>query len=268
MLNQLLSESRLLTILYENLAPEISKSTLYNKVAVYLENYMATNRIVAEDAISIYTDYITSYNKHCKQFLKTGKYPFENNEKSIEISREHYDVVLLLSVLFTPHRFRIMQNLERMNSTGKALYIGLGPGLELKLTKDNYSEIHAYELSANQFLYQEFPDVLIREEYYTGQYNNYFDSIYMIELLEHLDDPYFLLNTCCNSLRTGGKIFLTTATDIPQFDHFYNFPKDHTLFENKLMQLGMKVLFKEEIEHNYLTMNFSPSNHFYVIEKK
>ena len=267
MLDQLLAHSRLLTVLYDNLPDEMKTSELYARIAGYFAKYTSANNITVDDSISIYTDYITTYNKHCKQFIKTGKYPVENGEGTFTISREHYDVVLLISVLFTPHRFRIMQLLQQKHSTGKALFIGLGPGLELMLTKENYSEIHAYDLSANEFLFAEFPGVSINVEMYTGQHENYFDSIYMIELLEHLEDPFELLNTCSISLKKGGNIYLTTASDIPQFDHLYNFPTDHTQFENQLKESGMSILFKELIPHHYLTLSLKPSNNFYVIQK-
>ncbi len=266
-LNQLLEESRLLTVLYDNLADEIKTSALYKDVELYLKKYAAFNHINAESAIAFYTNYITTYNKHCKQFIKTAKYPSDNKEYQHSISREEYDVVLLLSVLFTPHRYRIMQLLLEKSTGGNALFIGLGPGLELMLTKKKHTEIHAYDLSANKFLFAEFPDVDINIELYTGQKEDYFDSIYLIELLEHLEDPYALLSTCYTSLKKGGKILLTTATDIPQFDHLYNFPEDHTTFESELKKIGLNVLYKEQIPHNYLTMDLKPFNHFYVVEK-
>jgi SAM-dependent methyltransferase len=263
----LLEKSRFLTVLYDNLPDEIKTDKLYSYIELYLKKYTSLNNISEENAIDVYTNFVSIFNKHCKQFGKSGKYPFENGSAQFSMSREEYDIVLLLSVLFTPHRFRIMQLVFEKNSAERALFIGLGPGLELSLTKGNFKEIHAYDLSVNNFLFSEFPDIKLNIELYTGQKENYFDVIYLVELLEHLEDPFVLLRVCHKSLKEGGKVFITTATDIPQFDHLYNFPKDHSYFEEKLSELGFSVLFKEMIPHNYLKMEIKPFNHFYIIEK-
>jgi hypothetical protein len=264
---ELINNSRFLQVLYDNLPDNVRKSPLYDEVKIYLEKYSDFNNISPDAAIDIYTGFITSYNKHCRQFNKTGKYPFENGEVKSSISREDYDIVLLLSVLFAPHRFRIMELINQKNEANKALFIGLGPGLEVYLTKKYISEIHTYDLSANKFLFSEFSDITINMELYSGQKQDYFDSIYLIELLEHLEDPYDLIKICYDSLRKNGKMFLTTATDLPQFDHLFNFKEDHLDFESKVEKIGLSILKKELVPHNYLTMEIKPLNHFYILEK-
>jgi len=266
-LRKLLENSRLLSVLHDNLSDDIKTSKQYNSIAEYLEQYAFFNNISAETAIEFYTNYITIYNKHCKQFIKSAKYPVQNGFNNISIAREEYDIVLLFSVLFTPHRFRIMQLLQSQETKGRALFIGLGPGLEIMLMKDKYSEISAYDLSVNKFLFSQFPNISLNTELYVGQRKDYFDAIFLIELLEHLEDPYSLLKICNESLKTGGRIFLTTATDIPQFDHLYNFTKDHKNFENELKKMNFTIFYQEQIPHNYLTLDIKPYNHFYVIEK-
>lgn len=267
-LQGLIEESRLLSVLYDNLQPEMKESALYNFTAAYLEEYAAFNNITAADAVDTYTAYITKYNRHCKEFVKTGKYPLENGDTSFSVTREAYDVVLLLSILFTPHRYRIMQLLQdKAAQSPAALYIGLGSGLEIALTEEKYTAVHGYDLSVNDFLFTKFAAHNLHIELYTGQKENYFDAVYLIELLEHLDDPFALLKICHGSLKNGGKIYLTTATNIPQFDHLYNFPEDHTAFEAQVQQLGFTVVYKEPIQHHYLSIDLTPSNHFYIIEK-
>lgn len=265
--NELLEESRLLSVLADNLPDEIKSDELYNFIQQYVEKYARSNSISAEQAIDVYTNFISLFNKHCKQFIKTGKYPLENGLEGFSISREDYDIILLLSILFTPHRFRIMQLLHQKAELDKALFIGLGPGLEVSLTKENFKVVDAYDLSISNFLYTQFPDVQFNAELYTGQKENYYDAIYMIELLEHLDDPFSLLRICYSSLTKGGQVFLTTATDIPQFDHLYNFPKDHTYFDDQVSKMGFSIIYKEMIPHNYLTMDLKPCNHFYILQK-
>ncbi len=265
----LLEGNRLLLVLFENLPLEIRESELYGKVKSYLKKYVDHNGISVEIVDEYYSNFIRLYNKHCKQFIKTNNYPIENGLNDYSITREEYDIVLLLSVLFAPHRFKIMQLLYDNNptNTGNALFIGLGPGLELSLTRNNINNVDTYDLSANKFLFSEFSDIKINKELYTGQQQDFYNTIYMIELLEHVDNPYDLLKISYNSLRHGGKVFLTTATDIPQFDHFFNFPLDHTDFEDKIHRMGFSILKKEVIMHDYLTLELKPSNHFYILEK-
>jgi SAM-dependent methyltransferase len=255
--------------LYDILPDEIKTNKLYALIKAYLFKYVDYNDITVEEVDDCYSNYIKMYNRHCKEFIKTEKYPMENGFNDYSISREKYDIVLLLSVLFTPHRFRIMQLLYENNPSyvENALFIGLGPGLELSLTKDKLKNIDTYDLSANKFLFSEFSDISINKEYYTGQQKEFYNAIYMIELLEHVEDPYNLLQICYNSLGKGGKLCLTTATDIPQFDHYFNFPFNHCLFEEKIHLMGFIILKKEVIMHNYLTLDIKPSNHFYFLEK-
>ena len=268
LLSELIEESRLLSVLYDNLPEEIRQSALYANTLSYLSDYAAFNKITAAEAVDMYISYIKAYNKHCKEFVRTGKYPLENNDTDFKVTREQYDVVLLLSVLFTEHRYRIMQAIQEYSlPADNALYIGLGTGLEIELTLSKYKHSEGYDLSVNDFLFQKFTNIQIKIELYTGQKQGYFDSIFLIELLEHLDDPMNLLQVCYSSLKPGGKIFLTTATNIPQFDHLYNFPQDHTGFENEVTQMGFKIIHKEEIPHHYLSIELMPCNHFYVVEK-
>lgn len=268
-LKDLLDTSRLFNVLYDNLPEEIRSTELYTDVISYISKYSLYNNLKAEELNSSYSAFISSYNKHCKEFCKTGKYPYEKAiPVNVSFSRIEYDIALLLSVLFTTHRYRIMELLHQQPSSDKALFIGIGPGLEISLTKTKHKEIHAYDLSVNDFLLKEFSDVIINKNLYTGQNENYFDVIYLIEILEHLDDPFKLLSICYNSLKRGGRIVMTTAIDIPQFDHLYNFQNDDELFIKELNIMGFRILYNEIIPHNYLTLPIRSSNRFYEIQKK
>ena len=90
----------------------------------------------------------------------------------------------------------------------------------------------------------------------------------MIELLEHLSEPYILLEKCQKVLSEKGKIFLTTATNIPQFDHLYNFEASHQDFEKKIQNMGLSISFMEEIPHQYITLDIGAKNRFYILEKE
>ena len=133
-----------------------------------------------------------------------------------------YDIVLLFSCLFSAHRFRIMQLiLQKSPIVNSGLFIGCGPGMEIELVKDNFKSLYAYDLSSNDFLLTKHPNVHFKEDYFTGKnIDNAYNIIYLIELLEHLNEPYGLLEKCKKVLTENGKIILTTATNIPQFGPF------------------------------------------------
>lgn len=242
LIEKLTTQSRLLEVLYDIFPDSLKNSVLYEDSAEFLQAYLEYQKLSVDQLIDVYNDYIFHFNKHCKSFVKTGKYPFEVGVRDYVPSRIEYDLVLLISVLFAPHRFQIMDLLDNSNRSGKALFVGIGPGLELSISSDVHEEIHAYDLSINSFIQKKFPSIQFFEELYVGQHEGYFDSIYLIELLEHLEDPYSLLEICYNSLSKNGKLLLTTASDLPQFDHLYNFPKDHFEFEKNVISLGFEIL--------------------------
>ena len=267
-INKILAESRLFEILRDRLPNSIIDSDLYKNAAAYLDLYVNENNISFKEVISAYEEYVSTFNKHCKTFIKTGEYPLHIGTEIPDISREAYDLVLILSVLLTAHRFRIMEIIFNAGrAEGTRLFVGAGPGLELYLSENLDQENYVYDVSLNEELKEIFPKVKFFTDYFSTQYTDYFDSIFLIEILEHLDDPYELLRNALLALKEEGLVYLTTATDIPQFDHLYNFPEDHTEFDLKIADMGFEIMLKEKISHEYLLMNVSPSNHFYILKK-
>jgi SAM-dependent methyltransferase len=217
----------------------------------------------------IYFNFIRSYNKDMKIFVLTGKYPLQTDANRSALGRFEYDIVLLFSCLFSEHRFRIMQLINEQSSiVNCGLFIGCGPGLEIELVKSSIQKLYAYDLSINDFLLTKHPTVQFKEAYFTGEDDNLrYDSIYLIELLEHLSEPYVLLRQCQNVLSENGKIFLTTATNIPQFDHLYNFEASNQDFEEKIKKMGLSISFMEDIPHQFITLDIGAKNRFYILKK-
>ncbi len=50
-----------------------------------------------------------------------------------------------------------------------------------------------------------------------------YDTIFAIELLEHLENPYEIMESFGRSLKKDGRLIITTARNVPQFDHLFNF---------------------------------------------
>ena len=268
--NEIVAENRLLSSLYEMvLACPHYDEQLYAVLENYSMAYIAENSEGNEAPDEIYFNFIRSYNKDMKTFVKTGKYPLETDSNRAALGRFEYDIVLLLSCLFSEHRFRIMQLINEQSSKANCgLFIGCGPGLEIELVKNRIQELHAYDLSINEFLLTKHPTVQFKKVYFTGDNDDLrYDSIYLIELLEHLSEPYVLLKQCQNVLSENGKIFLTTATNIPQFDHLYNFEASHQDFEKKIQNMGLSISFMEDIPHQFITLDIGAKNRFYILKK-
>lgn len=264
--NDAINDSRLYTVLFDRVKDTPGREKLLENVIAYIDSYSAFNRLSASDVIQHYDNFIRTYNSCLKGFEQTGNYPAFSGEK-IEVGRVEYDIALLLSVLLTAHRFRIMELLSDIPCGANALFVGTGPGLEIALTRNRFDNIYAFDLSINAFLYHHFTAVQFEERLFEGSETIKFDAIFLIEILEHLHSPYGLLEDAARSLADNGRIYLTTATNIPQFDHLYNFEESHAEFRQKLNQLRLCIIYEERIDHKYITMKTNAINHFYILTK-
>ena len=270
-IDQIIEKKRLLQLLINRVyKSDFFEETFFETLKDYVSSYIDYGSGGQEEkAEVIYRNYIRSYNKDMVEFEASEKYPFQLEKSILNPSRYEYDIILLFSCLFASHRYRIMQLIHQLTEeANKGLFIGCGPGLEMELVKDKIDTLIAYDLSIGEFPKIKHPEIDFREKYFQGnKVEIQYDSIYLIEILEHLLDPYELLANCHNVLKNNGKIYLTTATNIPQFDHLYNFEPSHKEFDDKLNQMGFKVEFVEDILHQSLTLDIGAKNRFYVIRK-
>lgn len=264
----LIESNRLFQVLNDRLkASSCFSEELYIKIVKYIDSYFTLKKASLEDVEKAYLTFIRNYNKDVKAFIETNKYPYELAKTDRQdIDRFSYNVVLLLSVVFTPHRFRIMQLLDEKLNDGESLVIGCGPGLEISLINSN--NIDAYDLSIEKELKLLNSNVAFHETYFDGSVNKKYNQILLIEILEHLERPIELLEICKKALRKRGYIHLTTATNIPQFDHLYNFQADHIDFEKEILNCGFEIVFDEDITHEYLTTDPQSKNKYYIIKLK
>lgn len=175
------------------------------------------------------------------------------------ISRDTYNVALLLSIVMTNHRFEIMQNLESFLSDlagrGTLAGLGTGTGYEIKLASELLPEwiIESYDIEpsaereARQLLAyfgisnpikfgREFPiDTLDNAR--LGRY----DAIVATEVLEHLPDPARSLRVMREYLTAKGRMFVTMAVNIAQEDHIFLYP-DLAACRAQLRDCGLDVL--------------------------
>jgi hypothetical protein len=263
----LIKASRKLELDYEGATTDASMSAALVRsiTANFLENYTAFNHISQQAAVASYMETIRRYVRDIQAFIATGKYPLEIDPKQWELGRIDYDLFLILTIMVTRHRCAIMEEIMKTSVTGRPLVIGVGSGVEL-------SFIHApdggdaYDLYVNPFARQTFPRWDFREEWFSPSARRY-GAIYAIELLEHLAEPYAFVEDCHKSLAPAGLLVTTTASDVPQFDHRYNFVSDEE-FERRVCRLGFELELKRLIPHEYAHTDIRARNAFYVFRRE
>jgi SAM-dependent methyltransferase len=262
----LLKANRKLKMDYEDVAAEQTESEARVRAvtAEFLEGYAAFNHIDRETANASYMVTIGRFVRDIREFIGTGKYPLELDPKQWGLGRTDYDLVLMLSVLVTRHRCAIMEEILKTSFPGRPLVIGVGSGLELNFIQAPEGG-EAYDLYINPFARQAFPKWNFHQEWYHPS-GAHFGSVYAIELLEHLSEPYAFVESCHKSLAPGGRLVTTTATDVPQFDHRYNFVSDDD-FEQRLHALGFELELKRSIAHECPQTDIAARNVFYVFRK-
>jgi hypothetical protein len=157
-----------------------------------------------------------------------------------------------------------MEEISAFPAAGMALVIGVGSGVELVFM----GALHggdAYDLSINPFARRKFPGWSFVAELYRPAGRRY-GTVYAIGLLEHLEDPYAFLSDCCQSVALGGRIIVTIETNVPQFDHRFNFVSEED-FEKRAAGLGLTVEYKRVIPHAYARTEIGARTGFYVFKK-
>ena len=232
----------------------------------FLHLYTAYNNLTPREVVKIYSAFTSMYSKHIRLFLNTGKYPKELN-LSEEVERVEYDIVLILSILLSTHRHKIFVNLKNVvnDIKGDVAIVGVGPGLELELFESMGIRITAYDTSISDFVKHQYCKHKLNESYFEGGEKNY-DVMFAVELLEHLYNPIEFVDLCRNSLKMGGRLICTTATNVPQFDHLYNFLNTEN-FEKTLKRCGWEVANSEWIFHDSFDLKLEARNNWYDLVK-
>ena len=262
----LIQASRKLKMDYEEATEDAPESAARVRLAAasFLERYAAFNQISQDAAVASYMETMRRYVHDIRVFQATGKYPLEIDPQQKELGRTDYDLILILSILVTRHRCAIMEEIMKISLPGRALVIGVGSGVELGFVQaPNGGD--AYDLHINSFARQAFSQWNFHETWYCPN-GVLYGAVYAIELLEHLDEPYAFVADCHRSLLPGGRLVATTAADMPQFDHRYNFVSDED-FERRVCGLGFEVEFKRLLPHQCTQTDINSRNVFYVFRR-
>jgi SAM-dependent methyltransferase len=191
------------------------------------------------------------------------------------VSTEAYSLALLLSIVFTSHRFEIMQALEKflralpVESGGCLASIGCGTGYELKLAADTLptwsivgfdTEVEMHTRAEQLLRFFDISKTIeFRDAFPLGTESpieRKYDAIILCEVLEHLTDPAQALRAVRKQLKAGGKMFVTAAINIAQEDHVFLYP-DIESCRRQLFDSGLTV---EEEWIAPQTIRFPPAN--------
>ena len=178
------------------------------------------------------------------------------------ISTETYNIALLLSIVFSNHRFEIMKQLcsflelLKGKPAGRLAAVGIGTGYELALAGHalagwkldgfdpgadekqirrmlSFMNVAAARIE-NTSIHKEFaPDIDSRPERY--------DAFVLCEILEHLPDPAEMLERARRLMRPGGRLFVTMAVNLAQEIHIYLY-ESPTACREQLRESGFQIL--------------------------
>ncbi len=242
---------------------ENSELILYDSIQSYLLDYLNFYNIDMENVFKIIKKFQENYSEDIKNYLETNKYPYQLNNH-FEITRVEYDIVLISSVLLSQHRFNIIKTAHDLKLIGDIAVIGIGSGIELEFLDSVKSKIEAYDLSISDFAKTRFSNAILYEKKFELNLKKY-DCVLALELLEHLEDPFILINDIFNSLNEKGRFVFTTTTNVPQFDHLYDF--DNELLDKEVQKIGFKIIMKDKISHTAKFDKVNAYNTFYIVEK-
>jgi 2-polyprenyl-3-methyl-5-hydroxy-6-metoxy-1,4-benzoquinol methylase len=252
--DEILRKNRRLRLEALKMSKDIEINTQLSQIiSEYLDEYCQFHQLSAEDVIHSYDSFAALYQKDLHRFYETGKYPAELGDVHRTISRTDYDLALILSILLNSPRHLIFTEFLKVvaNLNGqKILFIGIGAAIELFVIKKlNLSvQIDAYDISISQFVKEYFSEFHLVETLYDQPTQKY-DYVFALELLEHLEQPAELSALCYKSLVKDGYFIATTATNMPQFDHLYNFVED--TFLKQMSQLGFSLVVHKDFIQPY-----------------
>ena len=266
MIEKCVEQVRLFEFLYGQV--EFYDTTLKEKLIDYINRYVRQKKLDERVLEKQYRHFLQRYAEDVGHFKKSGKYPAISGVIGAEISADCYNIALLLSTIMSQHRYDIMHEIDKAAEvSSKALIVGCGIGLELMLISGRYKQLDAYDLSLDKFCENSNSKVRFFEKEFVESKTKKYDDIYIIELLEHLHNPYVLLASAAGSLGLNGRIITTLAVDMPQFDHVFNF-NDVESFNRNVKELGLSIVYSKDVHHTG-KMNGLPSskNIFLILER-
>ncbi len=259
------------------------------KFAIDYIGYLESQNISVEYAVDAYLAMCGNMLKSQIYFMKTGKYPIDQQHKAFEDvynnekEMKSYMVGLAISqFLWSTHyeMFSFFKDTFKENDDVISSYLEIGPGHGLYLREaikylNNDVKIVAVDISQVSIkMTQSMMAYFYGDHFSKITYHNIdmldlalsdkYDFITMGEVLEHVNCPDKLLYKLKKLLTSEGKAFISTCVNAPAIDHVYHF-KSIDEIRNMINSCGLlikdeKVLPVEnlpikEIEEKQITIN-------------
>ena len=171
-----------------------------------------------QDIIKLYSKYYTHSqlkDNFLRRALKRGLPAALYKLKKTKIS-EYFPGVFLSKIgLFKEFAFSLTMGLGN-RKPGKILDIGCGSGEFLKLM--NYFDWDVYGVEIDEEALSVAKKNINSGTFYNGEFDsvelpdNYFDCISMSHVIEHIKEPYPVLNSIYKKLKKGGTISIATPS--------------------------------------------------------
>jgi 2-polyprenyl-3-methyl-5-hydroxy-6-metoxy-1,4-benzoquinol methylase len=255
--------------------------------------YLESQGISVNYAVDAYLKLCDDMMKSQIYFMRTGKYPSENQHEALENVYENEDkmkpymVGLALSQFLWSSHYQMYsffkKNIkEKRNRLSSYFEIGPGHGLFLReaigslksdveflavdisrssieMTKSIMRYFYGNDFSKISYHQTDMLDVELRKK---------FDFITMGEVLEHVNYPTKLLRKLRELLQAEGEAFVSTCVNAPAVDHVYHFKSVDeiremiaasglTIMDEKVLpveDLPMKDIIERKITINYCAM--------------
>ncbi len=146
--------------------------------------------------------------------------------------------------------------LRKCEAKGKILDIGCGMGLLLDEAKKIGCEGIGIEIS--NYALEQRKDLDIRRDFTFP--DNYFDMVFMIGVIEHLQEPQSMINKIVKVLKKEGKLVITTVNS--KLPHLTK-PPEHLSYFNKR---NIKM-FLENNDFDVLSINHYRINEMLIIAR-
>jgi len=165
----------------------------------------------------------------------------EAYKEMIELQEEHWWFVARRDVIQSFIKMQMPQS-----STGKVLEIGCGVGGNVGLLSQSGHyrgiDMHKPAIDYCSEKYPQFKFQCTRVEDIPQEFNsNKFDSIYILDVLEHINDELAILKSSLNYLTQNGKILLT----VPAFKFLWSPHDEFVHHVRRYTKVGLKKILED-----------------------
>lgn len=195
-----------------------------------VDAYLFINEMVMEEQYYFVKN--GSYRNHL--FAEVNAQVYQNED----YMKKYMTGLVLSDYIWTQHIKIIRYFEEEISQFGKGeRYLEIGPGFGqflVRAVKSEYwNEYLAVDISPvsvenckNYLKYSELseePVKVITQDFFQFESQMKFDCIVCGEVLEHIENPFLMLQKICSLLSADGQAFVTTVINSPAVDHIFLF---------------------------------------------